>query len=348
MTRSLPLIALCAVPLLYAAPALAQMSGPAASDATTTDTATSGGFPSGTWTIQDENASISTQSLTDRYYVNGLHIGFTSHVGDVPEAVANFGHDMLGAGDQRISISLTQKLFTPNSTNLIDPPTNQEPYGGSLLGTFELIQDTADSRTVLGFDAGVVGRDAGGEIVQNGFHSIIGQSGTHGWAYQLPSEPAFDVLASRTWRVGMAKFGNGLEVDALPQIAGEVGTTEAYIEPAMTFRIGEGLNSDFGAPLLRPGPSGSDAFRQTRPLVWYVFGGVAGKFVGHDTFLSGADFQSSRAVNPTHAVGQLDAGVAVIWHGVRFSYTQVFQTRRYVGQVGGIHEYGSLAVSAKF
>jgi hypothetical protein len=340
MTKSLALIALCAAPLLGIAQAQAQ--------STTTTSASGAGFPSGTWTIQDENASISTQSLTDRYYVNGLHIGWTSHEGALPDAVANFGHDLLGAGDQRISISLTQKIFTPAATQAINPPVNDEPYAGSLLGTFELIQDTHNSRTVLGFDAGVVGRDAGAEIVQNGFHAIIGQSGTHGWAYQLPSEPAFDVLASRTWRVGVAQFGNGLEVDALPQLSGMVGTTEAYLEPAVSFRIGEGLNSDFGAPLLRPGPSGSDAYRQTRPLVWYVFGGVAGKLVGHDEFLSGADFQSSRAVNPTHAVGQLDAGVAIIWHGVRLSYTQVFQTRRYVGQIGGIHEYGSLAVSAKF
>jgi lipid A 3-O-deacylase len=334
MIKRLSLIALCAAPLAGMAQAHAQTAAPA--------------FPSGTWTIQDENASISTQSLTDRYYVNGLHIGWTSHEGAVPDAIANFGHALLGAGDQRISVSLTQKIFTPDATAAIDPPVNDEPYAGALLGTFALIQDTANSRTVVGFDAGVVGRDAGAELVQNGFHAVIGQHGTHGWAYQLPSEPAFDVLASRTWRVGVAKFGNGLEVDALPQLAGMVGTTEAYIEPAVSLRIGEGLNSDYGAPLLSPGPSGSDAYRQTRPFVWYVFGGVAGQFVGHDEFLSGADFESSRAVNPTHAVGQLDAGVAIIWHGVRFSYTQVVQTRRYVGQIGGIHEYGSLAVSAKF
>lgn len=302
---------------------------------------------SGIWSIQDENASITTQSLTDRYYVNGFHLGWTSPEGDVPSALAGFGHAVWGDGTQRISISLTQKIYTPGDTSAINPPLNDEPYAGYLAATLGLIQDTARTRSVLALSAGVVGRDAGAEIVQNDFHSIIGQGGTHGWAHQLPSEPAFDVLASRTWRVPVASIG-GLAVDALPQLSGMAGTTEIYAEPAVTFRIGEGLDSDFGAPLLRPGPSGSNAYKPTRPFVWYLFAGVAGKLVGHDEFLEGADFQSSRSVDPYRAVGQFDAGIAIIWHGVRISYTQVFQTRRFHGEVGGIHEYGSLNLSARF
>ncbi|HET9148011.1 MAG TPA: lipid A deacylase LpxR family protein [Acetobacteraceae bacterium] len=302
---------------------------------------------SGIWSIQDENASITTQSLTDRYYVNGFHLGWTSPEGDVPSALAGFGHAVWGDGTQRISISLTQKIYTPGDTSAINPPLNDEPYAGYLAATLGLIQDTATTRSVLALSAGVVGRDAGAEIVQNDFHSIIGQGGTHGWAHQLPSEPAFDVLASRTWRVPVASLG-GLAVDALPQLSGMAGTTEIYAEPAVTFRIGEGLDSDFGAPLLRPGPSGSNAYKPTRPFVWYLFAGVAGKLVGHDEFLEGADFQSSRSVDPYRAVGQFDAGIAIIWHGVRISYTQVFQTRRFHGEVGGIHEYGSLNLSARF
>jgi lipid A 3-O-deacylase len=322
-----------AVVLLGAAPAMAQ---------------TGQGFPSGIWTLQDENASISTTQPTDRNYVNGFYAGWTSNVGDVPRFIANFGHAIWGDGTQRISLGVTQKLFTPDSTQLIDPPTNQEPYAGYLALSAGLIQDTATTRSVLQLSAGVVGRDAGGEIVQNGFHSVIGQAGTHGWAFQLPSEPAFDILVSRTWRLPLTRFGNGLEVDALPQLSAMVGTTQIYAEPAVTFRLGQGLDSDFGAPLLNSGPSGSDAYQATRHFVWYVFGGAASNFVGHNEFLQGADFQTSRSVEPYRVVGQGDLGVAVIWHGLRFSYTQVFQTRSYYGEIGNIHEYGSFAVSGQF
>jgi lipid A 3-O-deacylase len=303
---------------------------------------------SGIWSIQDENASITTQKLTDRYYVNGFHIGWTSPQGDVPTALSGLGHAVWGDGMQRISIGLTQKIYTPGDTAAINPPLNDEPYAGYLAATLGLIQDTQNTRSVLATSIGVMGRDAGAEIVQNGFHSIIGQGSTHGWAYQLPSEPAFDILASRTWRVPVAHLGGGLAVDALPQLSGMAGTTEIYAEPAINFRIGEGLDSDFGAPLLRPGPSGSDAYHPTRPFVWYLFAGIAGKLVGHDEFLQGSDFQTSRSVDPYRAVGQFDAGIAIIWHGVRISYTQVFETRRFHGEVGGIQEYGSLALSARF
>jgi hypothetical protein len=301
----------------------------------------------GIWTLQDENASISTQNPTDRDYVNGFRLNWTSPRGDVPGALAGLGHAVWGDGSQRISLGITQKIYTPTDTTTTNPPLGDEPYAGYLAATLGLIQDSGNTRSVLAVSAGVVGRDAGAQIVQNGFHSIIGQHGTHGWAYQLPSEPAFDVLASRTWRVPVGHVG-ALSVDALPQLAAMVGTTEIYAQPALTLRIGQGLGADYGAPLLRPGPSGSTAYRATRPFAWYVFGGVAGKLVGHDEFLQGADFQTSRSVRPYRAVGQIDVGAAVLWRGLRFSYTQIFQTRRYYGEVGAIHEYGSFAISGRF
>jgi lipid A 3-O-deacylase len=224
------------------------------------------GFPSGIWTLQDENASISTTRPTDRYYVNGFHVGWISNVGAVPAPIANLGHAVWGDGTQRISLGVTQQIYTPNDTQATNSPTNDEPYAGYLAATLSLIQDTAMTRSVLEADIGVIGRDAGAEIVQNGFHSIIGRSGTHGWAYQLPSEPAFDILVSRTWRFPLSQLGNGLEVDTLPQIAAKVGATQIYAEPAVIFRLGQGLDSDFGAPMISPGPSGSDAYQAMCPL----------------------------------------------------------------------------------
>jgi lipid A 3-O-deacylase len=304
-------------------------------------------FPSGIWTIQDENASISTAQPTDRNYVNGFNLNWTSNPGAVPSFAANLGHAIWGDGTQRVNLGIVQEIYTPTDTAAIDPPLNDEPYAGYLVARFGLIQDTATTRNVISLDAGVVGRDAGAELVQDDFHSIIGQQGTHGHAFQLPSEPAFNALISRTWRFPLARFG-GLETDALPQIAGAVGTTQIYLQPAVTFRVGQGLDSDFGAPLIAWGPSGSDAYQQTRSFVWYVFGGASSQFVGYNEFLQGTDFETSRSVDPYRVVGEADLGAAIIWRGLRFSYTQVFQTRSYYGEVGNLHEYGSFSVSGTF
>ena len=284
----------------------------------------------------------------DRFYVNGFHLGWTSPEGMVPAPVAGLGNALFGDGAQRISIGLTQQIYTPSDTDLDDPRPDDEPYAGYLVMNLALIQDAANTRSVLGANLGVIGRDAGGEIIQNGFHSIIGQGGTHGWAYQLPSEPAIDFLGARIWRFPTGHVF-GLETDVLPQISGQAGLTADYIQPAVGFRLGSGLESDYGPPLLAPSPSGADAYRTVQPLAWYLFLGGATKFIAHDELLEGSDFQSSRSVAMTPVVGTVELGAAIIWRGLRFSYTQVFQTSRYHNQDGGdVHEFGSLAVSGSF
>jgi len=302
---------------------------------------------SGIWTLQDENASIATNSPSDRFYVNGVNLSWTSPVGMVPDSVAGFGHALFGDGAQRINLGLEQQLYTPFDTRAINPPKNDEPYAGYLVVNLSLIQDTANTRSILCANLGVIGAGAGGEIVQNGFHAVIGQSGTHGWAYQLPTEPAVDFLGARIWRLPLAQFG-GIETDALPQISAMAGLTEDYVQPALGLRLGQNLNADFGPSLLTNSPSGGDAYDQSVPIAWYVFGSAAAKLVGWDETLEGSDFQSSRSVPVTRTVGTFEAGAAIIWRGWRFSFTQVFQTSRFQHETGNIHEFGSFAVSGTF
>ena len=47
-------------------------------------------------------------------------------------------------------------------------------------------------------------------------------------------------------------------------------------------------------------------------------------------------------------VGELDAGLAVMWKGVRLSYTQTWQTPEFDGSKAGLFNYGSLAASVRF
>lgn len=302
---------------------------------------------SGIWTIQDENASISTSTPTDRYYVNGVHLGWIAPSDQTPASVSNLAGDLLGAGTTRFSIGLTQQIFTPNDTRAINPPVNDEPYAGYLAVNLGLNQDGANTRTIVGLNLGIVGPAAGGEWVQNNFHSIIGQKGTHGWAYQLPTTPAVDINAARIWRMPMGSVA-GLQTDALPQISGMAGLTQDYLQPGIGFRIGSGLNSDYGPPLLTSSPTGGEVYSQVKPLVWYLFAGSAAKFVAHDTFLQGTFFRDSRNVPIKRVVGSFDLGGAIVWNGLRFSYTQVFQTDRFHHQQGTIHQFGSFSISGTF
>src|SRR5271154_6993064 len=75
--------------------------------------------PTSIWTLQDENSSITTSKLNDKYYVNGLRLGWTSPTDDLPSFIARFGHGLWGDGQQRLSIDVSQAIYTPADTVIV-------------------------------------------------------------------------------------------------------------------------------------------------------------------------------------------------------------------------------------
>jgi lipid A 3-O-deacylase len=299
------------------------------------------------WTLQGENASISAGTPTDRMYVNGLRLGWTSPTTVVPNFLADLGHTLWGNGQQRIAVDLTQQIYTPADTEAIIPNPHDRPYAGVLLGNFSLMSDNDDSRSVLTLSLGVVGPGAGAETVQNGFHDIIGQAHTNGWDSQIQNVPAIELLHERTWRLPMGTVA-GLETDALPSLTIGLGDLRDYLQTGVTFRIGQGLDSDFGVPRIRPGLSGGDAFKPTRPFAWYVFGGVDGQAVAYDLLLQSSPFRGGPHVSTIWDVGEMQGGFAVMAYGMRLTFAYVAQTQEFEGQTGGLHQFGSASISFRF
>ena len=299
------------------------------------------------WTLQDENSSISTSNLTDRYYTNGLRLGWTSGNTIVPDALQQLGEALWGDGQRRISFDLTQQIYTPDDTSAIVPPHGDRPYAGLLLGNFGLTQDTGDRRTMVGLSLGLVGPGAGGETVQDWFHHLIGQGVDNGWGSQLRNEPVFEFYSEGTWRLNTGSIGP-LETDALPNLTVGLGTLRVYAETGVTVRIGQGLDADFGVARLQPGLSGGDAFVPTRPFGWYFFLGVDAQGVAHDLLLDGNTWTKSVGVKHEPLVGEVQGGLAIFAFGTRLTYTQVVQTGEFRRQHGGLHQFGSLALSMRF
>jgi hypothetical protein len=296
-------------------------------------------------TLQAENSSISSQGLTDRYYTNGLHLGYQSPEDAYP-ALSRLSQGLWGDGRVRISVDLTQQIFTPANTQAANPPAGDRPYAGVLLGSVSTIEDGDNSRSALGLSLGVVGPSALGQTVQNGFHDLIGQGDNHGWHTQLHDEAVFAVNASRVWRVPAGSVF-GLETDALPGISITLGTLKVNLEAGFNLRLGQGLQNDYGAPRINA-LGGGDAFKRGGVVGWYVFAGGGGQVVGHDVTLDGNTFENSRSVKLNPLVGKFDLGLAVLAFGTRISYTQVIQTQDFRHQKGGPHQFGSLAASVRF
>jgi hypothetical protein len=297
------------------------------------------------FSVQGENSSISSSKLTDRYYTNGIHLGYQSPEGAYP-ALSGIGRTLWGAGQQRISVDISQQIYTPSDTNSKSPPLNDRPYAGVLLATISAVQDNDTSRSTIGLSVGVVGPSALGEEVQNGFHDLIGQKGNKGWKTQLHDEPVFALNSARVWRLPIGRIGS-LQTDALPAVAVTLGTLKINAEAGVNIRLGQGLENDFGAPRIRA-LSGGDAFKRTAGFGWYVFAGVGGQAVARDVTLDGNTWRDSRSVKLKPIIGQADAGLAVLAYGARLSYTHVVQTQDFQHQKGGLHQFGSLALSVRF
>jgi hypothetical protein len=303
--------------------------------------------PAAIWTLQGENAKLAFGALTDHFYTNGLRVGWTSPAGDVPDFLRSLGRSLWGGGAQRVGLGVSQQIYTPCDTALVTPDPRDRPYAGILTANVTLLSDTADTRDLAVLSLGVVGPDAGAEPVQNGFHHLIGHANARGWEAQIPNTPAIEALSERTWRLPIATFA-GLETDALPALTAGVGTVRDYVQAGVTLRLGQGLQSDFGVPRIRPGLSGEDAYVPTRPFAWYVFAGANGQAVGYDLLLQSAPFRSGPHVSPVWDVGEVQAGVAVIVHGVRLTAAYVAQTQEFEGQRGGLHQFASLSLSVRF
>lgn len=306
----------------------------------------------GTWTIQGENDAVTTlKGTSDQYYTSGLRINWTSGTDNLPGPFAMINRTLLGEGMQRMSLGVQQLIFTPSNTQTPNPSPRDRPYAGLLLGTINMINDTDLSRSVFGIQLGVMGPDALGRQLQNGFHGAIGDTSNLGWHHQLANQPIFQVQAGRTWRLPLGTIGgaNGLSFDMLPAAAARIGDYRIAGTIGDTFRFGQGLDSDFGVPTIGAGTDGTDAYKQTRPVAWYFFGGVTGNAVAYDATLEGNTLRkNSLHVNKKWDVGEIHAGVAVMFYGLRVSYSQVWQTQEFTTARSGLFNYGSLNVSAKF
>lgn len=296
-------------------------------------------------TVQIENDALSIPG-TDRFYTSGERLGYVGPTSAVPDFVSSWGHSLFGQGTQRLSFDLQQVIYTPTNTQVYNPDPKDRPYAGQLAVRFSLIQDTTETRSLAGVSLGIIGPASLAQSVQNGFHKIIGDKSNNGWKHQLHTEPTLDFYAGRIWRYDLAEY-DGIGLQALPQLTAQLGNTEIYAQAGGIVRFGQGLDSDFGPALIQPQVSGTDAYTPTRPFVWYLFGGVMGRAVAHDTLVQGNNFRSSRGVSLTPLQGSLQVGGAIIVRGVRISAEEVFTTPEFHNAAPAF-QYGSVAVSFRF
>lgn len=301
----------------------------------------------GIWTLQGENASVTTLRLTDRYYTDGLRVGWTSPTGAASGFLATLGQSLWGAGQQCIGFEVSHQIYTPAVTSTTIPDRHDRPYAGYLSANFSLISNTDTTRSLLALGLGVIGPAAGGDGLQNGFHDLIGQPGTHGWGAQVPNSAAIELLHERTWRLPLTQFAE-LETEVLPALTVGFGTVRDYVQAGVTIRLGQGAGIEFRRAATAPGTERRGRLRADAAFrVVHLRGhGRASGRLRHAA--TGATVPLRPTCQPDLGRGRVPGRLAMMAYGMRLTLAYVVQTQEFHGQAGGLHQFGSAAVSVRF
>jgi len=347
---------------------LALIAGPALAQRPPIDTAPSPDELRNIFTFQVENDVFNRIGKSDRDYTNGVRLGWLSPaLPDLPDGLATlltfptfFGEGPETSVTRRVGISVGQNIYTPADTAAFAPIYNDRPYAGWLYASFAL-QSTykrhnAETNRVdpvrldtLQLDLGLVGPAAGGEFVQNTFHKLIGVPTANGWANQLYNEPTIGLTFERRWRTnhGVLFEDPKFEYDFVPRLGASVGNAATYASVGGTLRVGKELRNDFGPARARPALPGSEGFIG-EGFGWYFFVDVGGEAVARNMFLDG-NTAGNDIVHVTHRpfVGEAQAGVTILFRGVRISYTQVLRTPEFFER-DRWYQFGSISVAFRY
>jgi hypothetical protein len=298
------------------------------------------------FTIQIENDVFNRFGKSDRDYTSGVRFGWlSSALPDLPDSLVTlttiptfFGEGPASSVTRRVGISFGQNLYTPADTDTSVRIPNDRPYAAWLYSSFALqstykrvnpktMKEEPVRLDTIALDIGLIGPAAGGEFVQNNFHRLIGVATANGWANQLHNEPTFGLTFERRWRTGRGVVFEDpkLEYDVVPRLGVALGNAATYASAGGTLRIGKDLRNDFGPTRARPALPGSEGFIGDG-FGWYFFVGAGGEAVARNIFLDGNTDGNSMRVSHRPFVAEAQAGLAILFRGVRISYTQVLRT----------------------
>jgi len=286
----------------------------------------------------------------DRHYTSGVHLSWLAAPGAEPEWIGDAFRTLpifSDTKDLRVELALGQSMYTPRDISLINPPDRDRPYAGWLYATAGVISETKSHLDQLQFGLGIVGPASFAEQSQKTVHEIIGSRDPKGWDSQLKTEPTVQFTYQRSWRYVAAPDFFGLKLDATPHAGAALGNAFTYANAGMMLRLGHNTPKDYGPPRVQPSLPGSGYFEPVGDFGFYFFAGVDGRAVGRNMFLDGNLFADSRSVDKRPLVGDLQAGLAVIWRGARFAYTHVMRSQEFDGQEQP-DRFGAFSVSLRF
>ncbi|MGE3769789.1 MAG: lipid A deacylase LpxR family protein [Bdellovibrionales bacterium] len=286
----------------------------------------------------------------DDNYTNGVRVAYLSAedtIPDVLDRMAGWVPFFAPEGRKRWGLEVGQSMFTPEdiTTNIPDPA--DRPYAGILYGSVMAVSDTGYNLDRLQLTFGVVGPASLASETQEFFHALAGARDPKGWDSQLHNEPVLMLSYEHKWRnlFELTPFGWGFDIT--PSIGGSMGNIYTQAAVGAVARFGFDLPADYGPPIIKPSLSGSDFFKPSKALGWYVFAGAESRAVAQNIFLDGNSFRDSPRIEKLPFIHGAQAGIAFVYDNTRIAYTHIFNSKEFKGQKGG-DQYGAVTLSVRF
>lgn len=339
----------------------AQQTTPETAGAVAEDDLAAAGFaddPRATFTIAADN-DLFGGTGDDRQYTSGVFGKVLLPRAATPFLDRPFWDGIFGPSARRLELQIGQQIFTPDDLSASGPIPDDRPYGAFLFVSAE-IASMAPNQAILGFEAlvedrggvqiGAVGGDAAlGEQAQDAARTVFGGGRPNGYDNGLDSEPGFNIVASRAYRV-FGRLGP-LDTEVKPFVDLSAGTVLNQASLGLTLRVGDDVHYDLNRLDYRTGTSSGGWFGPEDGFAWSLSLGAQGRAVARSVFLDGNVFADGPddAIDVDRNLFVMDAhwGVSVATDRFRASYQMVFRSKEFEEQDERT-VFGTIALSAKF
>ncbi len=272
----------------------------------------------------------------DRYYTNGIDISFRKAM-ILPENSNKV--------ENRIwSLHLGQKLFNAHSGSIDTISRVDRPFTGYLYASGEIAWFYKNEDVLsIGSEVALIGPQALGEEVQEGYHKLMNFYPVKGWKYQLNNATGIDVHASYSrflFRSSSEKWDGFLNTNL------SLGLNNTRVAVGPSFRYGK-FNRMFESAEMggrinsKNNKPKNEAYIYYRPQI---------NWVGYNSTIQGGMLIDDKGpVTYDVMPFVLSQVIGVQWNsgriGINFNYT--FNTKE-VKSEAVAHQYGSLRFSYYF
>jgi len=245
---------------------------------------------------------------------------------------------------------LAQQFFTPDDIAIPTIQPADRPYAGWLSASLDIVNETVISddsgndtryRNTVGLRIGIVGPSSLGEDLQKFWHRVCDCTEPQGWDLQLHDEPGFIYSLGHDRQFIRHDFSEWWSYDVIGSAQAAVGNIYSGVELGGIVRLGYNLNTRWATKTMAD--IGYDDGGIDSNPGFFLFAGLAGRYVARDIFVDGNTWRDSHSVSRTPFVSDQMLGLGIHWNHLEIRVTMTRRTDQYRSQAAPTR-FGSVVV----